>query len=48
MEETVQNALKVQSSLLPRRRAVERLYVTSCKMTVHMIARWSDTSRLAN
>jgi len=30
------------------KKAVERLYVKSCKMTVHMITWWSDTSRLAN
>jgi len=36
MKETLQNALKVQSSLFPRRKAVEQVCITSCNMTVHV------------
>ena len=37
IEVALQDALKTQCSLLPRRKAVERLCITSYKMTVHVI-----------
>ena len=37
MEVTLQDALKAQCSLLSRRKAVERLCITSYEMTVHVI-----------
>jgi len=37
MEDTLQDALKAQTSLLPRRKAVEWLCITSYKMMMHMI-----------
>ena len=37
VEDTLQDALKAQPSLLPRRKTVERLCITSYKMMVHMI-----------
>jgi len=37
MEGTLQDALKAQPSLLPWRKAVERLCITSYKMMVHVI-----------
>ena len=51
MEVTLQDALKAQCSLLPRRKAVERLCITSYKMTVHVIlsyppAPWFVTVRM--
>ena len=38
---TLQDALKAQCSLLPRRIAVERLCIMSYKMTVHVILSYS-------
>jgi len=37
MEDTLQDELKAQPSLLPRRKAVEQLCITSYKMMEHMI-----------
>jgi len=37
VEGTLQDALKAQPSLLPRRKAVERLCITLYKMMVHVI-----------
>jgi len=37
MEDTLQDALKAQNSLLPRRKAVERFCITSYKMMMHVI-----------
>jgi len=37
MEDTLQNALKVQPNLLPRRKAVEQVCITSQKIVVHVI-----------
>ena len=37
LEDTLQDALKAQPSLLPRRKAVEQLCITSCKKMVHVI-----------
>jgi len=37
MEDTLQDALKAQPSLLPQRKAVERLCITSYKMMVQVI-----------
>jgi len=37
MEDTLQDALKTQPSLLPWRKAAERLCITSYKMMVHVI-----------
>jgi len=37
VEDTLQDALKAQPSLLPRRKAIERLCITSYRMRVHVI-----------
>jgi len=43
MEETIQGALKVQSSLLPQGRAAEWLCIMWCKTTVHVILSWTKS-----
>jgi len=37
MENSLEDVLKAQSSILPQRNAVEQLFITSCKMTMHAI-----------
>jgi len=44
MEDTLQDALKVKFSHLPRRKAVEQLCITSYKMMVHVILSYPPLS----
>jgi len=48
MEDTLQDALKAQPSLLPRRKAVEQLCITSYKMMVHVILAYPPAFRGSN
>jgi len=45
VESTLQDALKVQPSLRPGRKAVEQLCITSYKMMVHMILSYPPDDR---